>query len=65
MSYPKTKPVTQSDSTITYGTSGKKSRFSQMHFKNSNKIFDTGLPAAASDIYCRDEIEIFLPPILG
>ena len=38
-SYTKTKPETQSDSTINYGTIGKKSPFSQMHFENNNKIF--------------------------
>ena len=39
LSYTKTKPVTQSDSTINYGTFGKKSPFSQMHFENNNKFF--------------------------
>ena len=38
-SYTKTKPATQSDSTINYGTFGKKSPFSQMHFENNNKFF--------------------------
>ena len=38
-SYTKTKPATQSDSTINYGTFGKKSPFSQMHFENNNKYF--------------------------
>ena len=37
-SYTKTKPWTQSDSTINYGTFGKKSPFSQMHFENNNKF---------------------------
>ena len=42
-SYTKTKPVTQSDSTITYGPFEKKSPFSQeelnVHFENNNKFF--------------------------
>ena len=41
-SYTKTKPVTQSDSTITYGPFEKKSPFSQeevnVHFENNNKF---------------------------
>ena len=37
-SYTKTKPITQSDSTINSGTFGKKSSFSQIHFGN-NKFF--------------------------
>ena len=37
--YTKTKPASQSDSTINYGTFGKKSPFSQMHFENNNKFF--------------------------
>ena len=36
--YTKTKPVIQSDSTINYGTFGKKSPFSQTHFQNNNKF---------------------------
>ena len=35
----KTKPATQSVSTINYGTFEKKSPFSQMHFENNNKFF--------------------------
>ena len=43
-SYTKTKPAIQSDSTINYGTFGKKSPFSLMHFENNNKFFTlTGL----------------------
>ena len=37
-SYTKTKPVIQSDSTINYGTFGKKSPFSQTNFENNNKF---------------------------
>ena len=39
LSYTKTKPVIQSDSTINYGTFGKKSPFSQMNFENNNTFF--------------------------
>ena len=33
-----TKPVIQNDSTINYGTFGKKLPFSQTHFENNNKF---------------------------
>ena len=35
----KTKPLTQSDSTTTYGTFGMKSPFSHVHFENNYKFF--------------------------
>ena len=37
-SYTKTKPVIQNDSTINYGTFGKKSPYSQTHFENNNNF---------------------------
>ena len=43
-SYTKTKPETQSDSTVNYGTFGKKSPFSQMHFENHCQYIGTLLP---------------------
>ena len=49
-SYTKTKPATQSDSTINYGTFGKKSPFSQMHFENNNKLFILTRPEMVIEI---------------